>query len=160
MMRELFTSLICPFFGTIGYAVIFQIPRKYYISCGLTGTLGWLVYHTASMRLSVGVSAFLGALVVVLFARMLTVRMKCPITIFLVSGIFPLVPGAGIYFTAYHFFSNQFSEAAARGMESVKIAFGIVLGIVLVLFLPRDLFFVSYWRQRRLKKQEARKKQG
>ena len=154
MIKEVITSLICPFFGTIGYAVMFQVPKKYYVSCGLTGMLGWIVYHTANMRVSAGVSAFLGALVVVLFSRMLTVRMKCPITIFLVSGIFPLVPGAGIYFTAYYFVTNHFARAAAQGMESVKIAFGIVLGIVLVVSVPRDLFSWSYWKEKRIRKKQ------
>ena len=101
---------------------------------------------------SAAVASFLGALVVVLISRMLTVKMKCPITIFLVSGIFPLVPGAGIYYTAYYLVTNQLALAAQKGLESVKIAFGIVLGIVFIVSIPREAFQIKYWRQRRLRK--------
>ena len=61
-------------------------------------------------------------------------------TIFLVSGIIPLVPGAGIYYTVYYMVTNQLAEASRRGMESVKVAFAIVLGIVFVVSIPRDVF--------------------
>ena len=88
----------------------------------------------------------------VLISRMLTVRMKCPITIFLVSGIFPLVPGAGIYYTAYYLVTNQLSLAAQKGLDSIKIAFGIVLGIVFIVSIPREFFQIRYWKERRIRK--------
>ena len=98
------------------------------------------------------IASFFGVLVVVLMSRMLTVRMKCPITIFLVPGIIPLVPGAGIYFTAYYLVTNQLYLAAEKGIESVKIAFAIVLAIVFIVSIPREVFQPTYWKQRRLRK--------
>lgn len=157
MIYDIFMNVICPFVGTIAYAVLFNVPKRYYLSCGLTGTAGWLVYAFTVTLASSAVAAFLGALVVVLISRMLTVRMKCPITVFLVSGIFPLVPGAGIYFTAYYLVTNQLSLAAQRGLDSIKIAFGIVLGIVFIVSIPREFFQFRYWRQRRLRKGDASK---
>ena len=87
-----------------------------------------------------------------MFSRMMTVKMKCPITIFLISGIIPLVPGAGIYYTAYYLVTNQYMKAAEKGIESVKIAFAIVLGIIFIVSIPRELFRLKYWKQRRFKK--------
>ena len=84
--------------------------------------------------------------------------MKCPITIFLVSGIIPLVPGAGVYYTAYYLVMNQLSMAAQKGMESIKIAFGIVLGIAFIISIPREAFQMGYWRQKiRLRKIRLRR---
>ena len=94
-------------------------------------------------------ASFFGALGVVLISRLLTVRMKCPITIFLISGIIPLVPGAGIYFTAYYLVTDELSMAAQRGMEALKIAFAIVLGIVLIVSIPREFFQIRYWKRRK-----------
>lgn len=148
-MMEVFMNTVCPFAGTIAYAVLFNVPKRYYLSCGLTGLAGWLVFASVDSRGSSAVAAFLGALVVVLISRMLTVRMKCPITIFLVSGIFPLVPGAGVYYTAYYLVTNQLGLAAQKGLDSVKTAFGIVLGIVFIVSIPREFFQAGYWRQRR-----------
>lgn len=97
--------------------------------------------------LSAAIASFFGTLVVVLLSRMLTVRMKCPITIFLVSGVIPMVPGAGIYYTTYYLVMNQLGMAASKGLEAVKVSFGIVLGIAIVLSIPRDVFQKGYWKQ-------------
>ena len=141
MIHDFIMHVMCPFIGTIGYAVLFNIPKKFYLCCGFTGAAGWLIYHAVvSMNASAVTASFFGTLAVVLTSRILTVVMKCPITIFLVSGIIPLVPGAGIYYTVYYMVTNQLAEAVLRGMESVKTAFAIVLGIVLVLSIPGGIF--------------------
>ena len=82
---------------------------------------------------------------------------KCPITIFLISGIITLVPGAGIYFTAYYLVTNQLAMAAVKGLGAVKVAFAIVLGIVCIVSIPREVFQKEYWIERKLKKQQKGK---
>ena len=152
MIRELIVNVLCSFSGTIAYSVLYNVPKKYYVCCGMTGAAGWLVYKALVQGISPVIASFFGTLVVVLISRMLTVRMKCPITIFLVSGIFPLVPGAGVYYTAYYLVTNQLSLAAMKGIESVKIAFAIVFGIVCIVSIPREVFQMGYWKQRRWRK--------
>ena len=61
-------------------------------------------------------------------------------TVFLITGIFPLVPGAGIYYTGYHLFMSDNSLALDKGLETIKIAVAIALGIGIVLSLPPFLF--------------------
>ena len=129
MVIKIVANLACSFIGTIAYAVMFQVPRRFYIGCGITGSVGW----------------------------MMTVRLKCPITIFLISGIITLVPGAGIYFTAYYLVTNQLAMAAVKGLGAVKVAFAIVLGIVCIVSIPREVFQKEYWIERKLKKQQKGK---
>lgn len=147
-MYEIFTNIVCPFFGTLAFAVLYQVPKQYYLACGLTGVYGWVAYYFVSFVTTPAVASFVGTLVVVLMSRMLTVRMKCPITIFLIAGIFPLVPGAGIYQTVYYIVTNQLTIAASKGMTALKVAFGIVLGIAIVVSIPRDFFRFDYWRNK------------
>ena len=64
-------------------------------------------------------------------------------TIFLISGIIPLVPGAGIYWAAYYMVTEEFSMASAKGLEACKVAVAIVLGIVFVFELPQRLFRIG-----------------
>ena len=149
MIGDFLVHVVCPFMGTIGYAVLYNIPAYFYISCGVTGALGWLMYLLVIQFSSPAIASFFGALVVVLIARFLTVRMKCPITIFLISAIFPLVPGAGIYNTVYYLVANEFSLAAYYGMNAVKVAFAIVMGIAIVLPIPRDVFFRIFGKLKR-----------
>ena len=146
--QEILSNLFCSFAGTIGFAIMYNVPKKYYIGCGVTGMAGWIVYLLVSGMnyVSAAVGSFFGAFIVVLISRMLSVKMRCPITIFLISGILPLVPGAGIYNTVYYIVTNQLTQAALKGIESLKIAFAIVMGIVIVVSIPRDVFHkIYYW---------------
>lgn len=85
-------------------------------------------------------AACLAAMLVTLFARWLAVRERCPVLTFMLPGIFPLVPGAGIYWTSYYLVMNHMDEALTTGYGAVKCAGGIVLGIVLAFEIPQKLF--------------------
>ena len=152
MMMELVFDIVFSFLATIAYVVLFNVPRRYFVSCGITGVVAWLVYKASSGTFSAAAATFLATLAVVFLSRMLTVRMKCPITIFLMAGIIPLVPGAGIYYTVYYMVTGQLSLAAQKGLEAVKIAFAIVLGIVFIVSIPREVFQVHYWKVRKWRK--------
>ena len=54
----------------------------------------------------------------------------------MLCGIFPLVPGAGIYYTAYYFLQGAGQQMADKGFETAKIAIALALGIALVSSLP------------------------
>lgn len=152
MIRELGVNVLCPFFGTVAYVMLFNVPRRYYFSCGITGIVAWLVYLWSLGFASPAAASFLAVIVAVFLSRMLAVRMKCPITIFLLAAILPLVPGAGIYYTAYYLVTNQLSMAAERGVGAVKVAFGIVVGIAFVVSVPREVFQIHYWRGKKRRK--------
>ena len=63
-----------------------------------------------------------------------------PSTVFLITGIFTLVPVSGIYYTSYYLIMNELEQCAAKGMETFKIAGAIVLGIIFGLMLPQSWF--------------------
>ena len=63
-----------------------------------------------------------------------------PATIFLVSGIFPLVPGAGLYYTAYYIMADNIAMAGEKGIETFKIALAIAIGLSIGAALPQKLF--------------------
>ena len=156
MIQGLVANLICPFLGSVAFEILFNVPHRYYVAGGVTGTAGWLVYIWIEGYSSAAMASFAGALVVVFISRMLTVKMKCPITVFLISGIFPLVPGARVYYTAYYLVTGQTGLAGQSGLEALKIAFAIVLGIVLVVSIPREVFQGQYWKKDRKKRQKIK----
>lgn len=110
---------------------------------------GWFCYYLIVPFTDTAVASFFGAVGVVLVSRIFAVWKKCPITVFLISGIFPLVPGAGVYYTMYYLVSNELTLAAIKGLESLKIAFGIVLGIVFIVTIPKKWFFIQNWQKKR-----------
>ena len=90
--------------GTLSFAVLFGCPRKSLPFCGLVRAVGWFVYELAVMLGADSAAASLLAVIpLTLLTRVFAIVLKMPVTVFLLSGIFPLVPGAGIYYTAYYF---------------------------------------------------------
>lgn len=132
--------------GTIAFSVLYSVPRAYYSYCGFIGGAGWFLYCLLLPVCSPSEAALFAAILVVLLSRFFAVKEKCPVTIFLISGIFPLVPGGGIYWTAYYIVTGEMELAVAKGFAAVKAAVAIVLAIVFVFQLPQKLFQMK-WRE-------------
>jgi uncharacterized membrane protein YjjB (DUF3815 family) len=73
--------------------------------------------------------------------------MKTPEIIFLIAGIFTLVPGADIYWTVYYLVAEEMNKALSSGSDAAKACLGMVLGIVIVHELPQKLFVRVTGRQ-------------
>ena len=137
-------QLAAAFIGTFSFAILFGVPRKYYIACGLVGMLGWAVYLLAvrftSAQAFLGTA--LGAALVALLSRYAAKALRCPSTVFLICGIFPLTPGAGVFWSAYYVAAGNVSTALSCGMNAVKIT----LAIVIVLIISANVFHSDKWR--------------
>ncbi len=142
-------QVIGAFFGTVAFSVLYGVPRQYYAYCGFVGGAGWCLYLalTGYTPCTATEATLFATFLVVFLSRFLAVWERCPATVFLTTGIFPLVPGAGIYWTAYYLVTDRPAQAADNGFAAIKAAFAIVLGIVLVFEVP-DRFF----RMRRKKR--------
>lgn len=131
--------------GTVAFAVIFGIPKKYYLYCAPIGAAGWILYRLMTELAGSGVfeATFLATALVVLLSRFVAVAERCPATIFVTAGIFPLVPGVGIYWAAYYLVTRQFDLAAINGFSALQTIVGIVIGIVFIFELPHRFFYLK-----------------
>ncbi len=135
------------FVSTIAFAIIFHTPRREWLYAGLTGGAGWLLYLIASgMGGGVVFASFFATLALAWLSRVFSFSRKAPVTVFLICGIFPLVPGAGIYYTGYYFFMGSNAQALDKGLETIKIAVAIALSIGIVRTMPQ--FFFTFKRKK------------
>ena len=131
------------------FAVIFHAPKKEIIPAGICGSVGWIVYVIfIHFNISTVWSSFFAAIVLAWISRIFSYLRKNPVTIYLITGIFPLVPGLGIYRTGYSLFMNENRAVTLNlGLETIEIAIAISLGLGLVLSLPAVLFFGKrHWK--------------
>ena len=141
LVRTLAVETLLAGIGTVAFSVLFFVPRRYYWLCGLCGAAGWLVYAVFTKWGFSGTEAtFLAAVAVIFLSRLFAVRERCPATLFLIPGIFPLVPGAGVYWTSYYIVTNELSQALQTGFSALKAAVAIVLGIIFVFEIPQGFF--------------------
>lgn len=116
--------------STIGFSTIFEVPRKYIFTAAAVSGLGWMTYLSAIYAgISVDWSSFMAAGVIEVLSYALARIQKAPITTFLICGILPLVPGAGIYRAAY---SVIFSDTSEALLETLTIAGAIALAIIVM----------------------------
>ena len=141
-----FIQAIAAFLGTAGFAVLYGVPRREYIHASVCSTIGWMAY-LVMLRLAnatVIESTFVATLVVVLVSRFMAVDRKCPVIVFQICGVFPLIPGAGIFWTVYYIVNKELSVAFTTGFTALGMAVAIVLGIIFMTSLPGRMFKITW----------------
>ena len=134
-------EFIVAMFATISFAILFNAPRKEVLYCGLTGALGWSVYYGMTQsEINSVLAALVATFCLTVLARAFAVLRRSPVTVYLLPGIFPLVPGAGIYYTAYYLFIGNTEMSGFKGLETLEIAGAIVFGIIFGFGIPQRLF--------------------
>lgn len=127
--------------ATISFAILFTAPQKEVIYCGLTGALGWTVYYAMTQNeINSVLASLVATFCLTIMARCLAVVRKNPVTMYVLPGIFPLVPGAGIYYTAYYLFIGNTEMSGFKGLETLEIAGAIVFGIIFGFGIPQWMF--------------------
>jgi len=121
------------FLGSLSLAVIYNVGRNRFFWAGLSGAVGWITYSCLYwMTGQVILSTFAGAVVVGIYSETAARCLKCPATVFSISGIFPLVPGIGAYQTVEYMVGNDLAQSASKGIETLASAGCIALGIMLM----------------------------
>ncbi len=128
MVKQFLLALV----STIGFCILFNVPRDSIFKAGIIGSIGWIVYISISdiFDSTVG-GAFVGALTIGILGEIFARLFKKPATIFIIPGIIPLVPGAGSYYTMLAIIEKRYTDAANFGSETIFIALSISSGIII-----------------------------
>ena len=141
----LFAIIAC-----VGFAILFNIHGPGGLLCALGGGLAWLVYRLA-MGLGSGeiLAYFWASLFASLYSEIMARIRKYPAISYLVVSIFPLIPGAGVYYTMNYAVRGEMERFASQGMHTAAIAGIMAVGILLV---STSFRVWTVWKIRRLKK--------
>ena len=120
------------FIGCIGFAILFNIHGPGGMLCALGGFFTWAAYLIA-IELGGGtvIAYFWSALFASLYSEIMARIRKYPAISYLVVSLFPLLPGAGIYYTIHHAVQGEMDQFATRGMQTIAIAGIMAVGILL-----------------------------
>lgn len=138
------------FVGCMGFAILFNIHGPGVLLCGLGGALSWAIYL---MVIRSGHSDILGYFWSSLFASVYSETMarirKYPAISYLVISIFPLIPGAGAYYTMNYAVRGQMDLFASQGMHTAAIAGILAVGILLG---STSFRMYSDWKMKKISK--------
>ena len=143
-------QMIPCFIGCMGFAIIFNIHGFGSVLCALGGVLTWGVYCLVLELAGDDLTAyFWSSFFASAYAETMARIRKYPAISYLVVSIFPLIPGAGVYYTMSHAVQGDMDRFASQGMHTAAIAGVIAVGILLVSTAVRMYFL---WRRNRTSK--------
>lgn len=120
------------FVGCMGFVILFNIHGKGSPLCALGGALTWAVYLIALEFSGSELTAyFWAALSSSLYSEIMARIRKYPAFSYLVISIFPIIPGAGAYYTMNYAVQGNMELFASRGMFTAAIAGVMAVGILL-----------------------------
>lgn len=120
------------FIGCFGFAIQFNIHGKGMLLCTLGGALAWAVYLIAVEFSGSEITGyFWSALFSSLYSEVMARIRKYPAISYLVISIFPMIPGAGVYYTMNYAVQGQMDAFASKGMFTAAIAGIMAVGILL-----------------------------
>jgi len=130
---EYFVQMITACLGSVGFAILFNIRREKLFLASLGGLLCWGVYLLAGTVVAQEVPrCFASAVVVTIYAEILARKVKCPATVFLVTGMVPLIPGSALYYTMNYALNEQWDLFMKKAFYTLELALALALGIIAV----------------------------
>ena len=137
------------FIGCLGFVILFNIHGPGGLICALGGAATWLVYLIAYEISGSDLTAyFWSALFASLYSEVMARIRKYPAISYLVISIFPLIPGAGVYYTMNYAVRGMNEQFALQGLHTAAIAGTIAVGILLASTVVR---MYVMWRSRKSK---------
>lgn len=130
------TKAILSFLGTLGFAILYNVPRKALLTAALIGMGGNLIQVILSDRGVYSVLAmFLGSLFVGVVGTLPARRMQLPMVLFAVTGIICMIPGTSVYKVFVYFGQDDISGGLQSALEAAlgigALACGIGVGRIL-----------------------------
>ena len=133
-MTEAIVQIVTAFLGSLGFALLFGLRRRFVLPAALGGMLTWGVYLLLSCLVA---SAFLACLVAsacaVLYAELLARLLHSPATVFVIPAVIPLVPGGSLYYAMSCVVQKDFAAAREYGMTTLEFSLAIAAGMSFVL---------------------------
>ena len=117
--------------GALGFALIAHVRLRHIAAATFGGFISWaifLVFH--HMDGSVFLPSLIAAMAVYVWSEIMARVMRAPVTIFLVPGILPLLPGSFLYYTMLGLINDDIPMFESYAITTIAVTLGIACGIV------------------------------
>jgi len=134
-------GLLLSLVSSLAYGLLFNVPVRTLLACGLAGMTGWTVLNLLPFwGADVTFSTFAAATAVSLLSQILSIYLRVPSTNFSVAGIIPLVPGLMAYRAMLAFVNEEYLDGITLTTRTSMVAGAIASGLIL------GISFVTVWK--------------
>ncbi|MCD8119441.1 MAG: threonine/serine exporter family protein [Lachnospiraceae bacterium] len=138
----LLLSAAACFVGCVGFTILFNLHGFGSLFCVLGGMFTWVIYliclHLGTDDIT---ACFAGTLFAALYSEVMARIRHFPAISYLVVSIFPLLPGAALYYTMNYVVRGDMEGFASQGVHTVAIAGVMAVAILFVSTAARTLSF-------------------
>ena len=139
--------LVC-LIGCVGFGILFNVHSLGLPLCAVGGCFTWLVYLlTFQYTDNIYLANFWATAFAAAYSETLARIRKYPATSYLVVSLFPLLPGAGIYYTMGYALEGSVNLAVHKGLQTAAIAGVMAVGILLVSTATRALLIWKFQKK-------------
>lgn len=118
--------------ATVGFAVLFNVPRRALPLCALVGAAGYLWRHGLPLlapHLPAEGAMFAGGVIISLLAEPCARALRVPSSIFVIPGFIPLVPGVVAFRTVLELVAQDYPAGTASLMQATLRVASLAAGI-------------------------------
>lgn len=145
---QLIINFVFPLIAAIGFALIINVPRRALFLSGISGAVGWLIYWLLNnIKFGRLGSNLAGALAVGILGLFFARVKKCPVTVFNIPGIVPLVPGVPAYQAVRAMVSGNLPAAEDSILRVMIVTIAIAMGFLLAQSISEIFFKVHKGRK-------------
>lgn len=128
-----FLQIVAAFIMVLSFGAMFQAPKKALFLLGLTGMISWSGFLIAqALTQNTVISTFFASLLVGISGELFARLRKQPVTVFVIAGIIPLVPGIAAYNTMLYMVKGQYIDGMKAGIDTLMMAGAIAIAIAIV----------------------------
>lgn len=130
---SLIAGVVGCFVAVVCFALLMECPSRYLPLAGVIGAIGgWVYLAGVEMGIDNVMATFLSALSISCISHVFARIFEAPVTMFLIPGIFPTVPGAGMYRTVYYLIAGNREMSSYYLVQTLEIAGVIALAVFIM----------------------------
>jgi len=148
-MREFCYAVAASFFGSLGFAVLFNTRGKRILISAVGGAVFWGLYLVfINFVDNQYLGFFLSAILITIYAEVWARILKTPATTVLKPNVIPFIPGGALYYAVSAALRMDLPVFAEKARSALGLAVALAAGIMVVTSLrgPVDLI-LRRWKQ-------------
>ncbi len=132
-MKEAIIQLITGMLGSLGFALLFGLKKRYLVSAAFGGLLNWGLY-LVGMHFwgAIFFAGLLASAASALYSEIMARIMKAPATLFFITSVIPLIPGRALYYTCSSAVLQDWRLTKSYATITLQYALAIAAGACII----------------------------
>ncbi len=132
-MTNIILQLISGMLGSLGFALLFGLKKRYLISAALGGLLSWGLYLLGlNFFDNIFLSCLLASAFCAFYSEIIARIQKAPTTLFFITSVVPLIPGSTLYYTCSNAVVRDWTNAKHFANLTLQYSLAIAAGSCIV----------------------------